>query len=345
LNKNHSFSINHNYTYARRKGDDPIAIDPIPFDIPNTLSKNITGLAYKYSTMNDRFSATVFAKQFNMNASTVDAEWGTHESMKSNHNKTGYGVAAMYYIFPFAQVKASYESTWRLPEGEEMFGNGLLLKNNPYLKPEHSHNINVGLSLMKTFNKHKLEGEVNYLYRKAGDYIRLESDGQISRYSNLDSVRTSGVEWSVRYTYNDALSLEVNSTYQNTLNIKTYDQGIPNYTYWDRLPNMPYLFGSFDASYKFKKAFYGHDALTFGVGGNFVEKFYLFWPSQGSAGTKFIIPRQFTQDVSITYSLQNGKYNMAAECTNLSNAKLYDNFKLQKPGRAFSVKLRYFFHN
>ena len=345
LSKNHSFSINNNYTYARRKGEDPIAIDPIPFDIPNTLSKNITGLAYKYSTLSNRFSATVFAKQFSMSASTVDAEWGTHESLKSHHNKTGYGVAAMYYIFPFAQVKASYESAWRLPEGEEMFGNGLLLKNNPYLKPEHSHNINVGLSLMKTFNKHKLEGEINYLYRKAGDFIRLESDGQISRYSNLDSVRTSGVEWSVRYTYNDALTFEVNSTYQNTLNIKTYDHGIPNYTYWDRLPNMPYLFGSFDAGYKIKKAFYAHDALTFGVGGNFVEKFYLFWPSQGSAGTKFIIPRQFTQDASITYSLQNGRYNMAVACTNLSNAKLYDNFKLQKPGRAFSVKLRYFFHN
>ncbi|OQP40852.1 hypothetical protein A4H97_14685 [Niastella yeongjuensis] len=345
LNKNHNFSLNHNYTYARRKGDDPIAIDPIPFDIPNTLSKNITGLAYKYSTLSNRFSATVFAKQFSMSASTVDAEWGTHESMKTSYNRTGYGVAAMYYVFPFAQVKASYESTWRLPEGEEMFGNGLLLKNNPYLKPEHSHNINVGLALMKTFNKHKLEGEINYLYRKAGDFIRLESDGQISRYSNLDSVRTSGVEWSVRYTYDDALTVEVNSTYQNTLNSKTFDHGIPNYTYWDRLPNMPYLFGSFDAGYKLKKAFYSHDALTFGVGGNFVEKFYLFWPSQGSAGTKFIIPRQFTQDAAVTYSLQNGKYNMAVECTNLSNAKLYDNFKLQKPGRAFNVKLRYFFHN
>jgi outer membrane cobalamin receptor len=345
LNKNHSFSLNHNYTYARRQGDDPIAIDPIPFDIPNTLSKNVTGLAYKYSILSNRFSATVFAKRFNMSASTVDAEWGTHESMKTSYNRTGYGVAAMYYIFPFAQVKASYESTWRLPEGEEMFGNGLLLKNNPYLKPEHSHNINVGLALMKTFNKHKLEGEINYLYRKAGDFIRLESDGQISRYSNLDSVRTSGVEWSVRYTYNDALTVAVNSTYQNTLNIKTYDQGIPNYTYWDRLPNMPYLFGSFDAGYKIKKAFYAHDALSFDVSGNFTEKFYLFWPSQGSAGTKFIIPRQFTQDVAITYSLQNGRYNIAAACTNLSNAKVYDNFKLQKPARAFSVKLRYFFHN
>lgn len=345
LNKQHNISLNHNFTYARRKGEDPIAIDPIPFDIPNTLSKNITGLAYKYSTLNNRLSATLFAKQFSMNANTVDAEWGTHEKLNSNYSRTGYGVAAMYYIFPFAQVKASYESTWRLPEGEEMFGNGLLLKNNPYLKPEHSHNLNVGIALMKTFNKHKLEGEVNYLYRKAGDFIRLESDGQISQYSNLDSVRTSGVEWSVRYTYNDAFTFEVNSTYQNTLNIKKFDEGIPNYTYWDRLPNMPYLFGSFDASYRFKKAFFDHDVLVIGAGGNFVEKFYLFWPSQGSAGTKFIIPRQFTQDASVTYSLKNGKYNMAVECTNLSNAKLYDNFKLQKPGRAFNLKLRYFLHN
>lgn len=345
VNKEHSFSLNHNYTYARRKGDDPIAVDPIPFSDPNTLSKNITGLAYKYSTINNRFSATVFTKLFSMRASTVDAEWGTHQSMNNNYNKSGYGVAATYFIFPFAQIKASYESTWRLPEGEEMFGNGLLLKNNPFLKPEHSHNVNVGLALSKTFDKHKFEGEVNYLYRKSGDFIRLESDGQVSRYSNLDSVRTSGVEWGIRYTYNDALTLEVNSTYQNTLNIKTYEQGLPNYIYWDRLPNMPYLFGSFDAAYRFKKAFVNHDALTIGVGGNFVEKFYLFWPSQGSTETKFIIPQQFTQDASVTYSLQNGRYNIALQCTNISDAKLYDNFKLQKPGRAFNVKLRYFLHN
>lgn len=345
INKQHSFSLNHNYTYSRRKGEDPIAVDPIPFSDPNTLSKNVTGLAYKYATLNNRFSATAFTKLFSMRANTVDAEWGTHESLTSSYNKSGYGVAATYFIFPFAQVKASYESTWRLPEGEEMFGNGLLLKNNPYLKPEHSHNINVGLSLAKTFGKHKFEGEVNYLYRKSGDFIRLESDGQTSRYSNLDSVRTSGVEWGVRYTYNDALTLEVNSTYQNTLNIKTYEQGLPNYIYWDRLPNMPYLFGSFDAAYRFKKAFFNHDALTIGAGGNFVEKFYLFWPSQGSTESKFIIPQQFTQDATVTYSLQNGRYNIAVQCVNIGDVKVYDNFKLQKPGRAFNVKLRYFLHN
>jgi outer membrane receptor protein involved in Fe transport len=342
-NKQHSFSLNHNYIYSRRKGEDPISQYPIPFEEANTLSKNITGLAYKYSTVNNRLSATVFTKLFHLNAHTVDAAWGTYEPIDASYSKTGFGIASMYYVLPFVQVKASYENTWRLPEGEEMFGNGLLLQNNPNLRPEHSHNINIGFVAVKTFNRHKLEGELNYLYRKAGDFIRLESDGQISKYSNLDSVRTSGIEGGVRYSYNDAFTFEVNGTYQNTLNVNEYDEGIPSYTYWDRLPNMPYLFGNFDIGYKIKNPFKKDDILAFAFGGNFVEEFYLFWPSQGSAGTKFIIPRQFTQDVSATYSVKNGKYNIALECTNLSNAKVYDNFRLQKPGRAFSVKLRYFF--
>jgi outer membrane cobalamin receptor len=344
INKQHSFSLNHNYSYFRRKGEDPIAVDPIPFSEPNILSKNITGLAYKYSTMNNRFSATVFAKHFNMRASTVDAEWGTYDPVTKNYNKPGYGVAATYFILPFAQIKASYENTWRLPEGEEMFGNGLSLKNSPFLKPEHSKNINVGLYLAKTLGKHKFEGEVNYLYRKSSDFIRLEPTGQFSRYMNVDSVRTSGVEWGIKYTYNDALTLEVNSTYQNTLNVKKYDKGIPNVLYWDRIPNMPYLFGSFEASYRFKKAFYNHDAISIGVGGHFTEKFDLFWSSQGTVGTKHIIPQQFTQDASVTYSLQNGMYNIAVLCANFSDAKVYDNFRLPKPGRAFTVKFRYFLH-
>lgn len=37
-----------------------------------------------------------------------------------------------------------------------------------------------------------------------------------------------------------------------------------------------------------------------------------------------------------------GRYSVAFECTNITNEKLYDNYRLQKPGRAFNVKLRLF---
>ena len=44
----------------------------------------------------------------------------------------------------------------------------------------------------------------------------------------------------------------------------------------------------------------------------------------------------------MVYTLKNGRYNIAVECKNITNEKLYDNFSLQKPGRAVYLKLRYF---
>ncbi len=41
--------------------------------------------------------------------------------------------------------------------------------------------------------------------------------------------------------------------------------------------------------------------------------------------------------------MKNGRYNLAFDVTNLTDALAYDNFKLQKQGRAFYVKFRYLF--
>lgn len=35
-----------------------------------------------------------------------------------------------------------------------------------------------------------------------------------------------------------------------------------------------------------------------------------------------------------------GRYNVSLECRNFTNEKLYDNFSLQKAGRAFYGKVR-----
>ena len=37
-----------------------------------------------------------------------------------------------------------------------------------------------------------------------------------------------------------------------------------------------------------------------------------------------------------------GRYSIALECTNITYEKLYDNYRLQKPGRAFNLKFRLF---
>jgi outer membrane receptor protein involved in Fe transport len=338
------FSLNYTYNRYQRQGDDPISKYPIPFDVPNVLRKNVAGLAYQYSTENERWSVTIFGKMFKLAATTVDAEWGDYTPLTASYTKPGYGLASYFMVSKDIRLKVSYESTWRLPEGEEMFGNGLLLQNNPYLRPEHSHNLNLGIMVSKTFGRHRVESELNFLYRKSGDYIRLESDGILSQYSNLDSVRTTGVEWTGKYTLNNTWTVEMNGTWQNIININKYDKGIRSYVYLDRLPNIPYLFGNVETTARFPHLFSGGDLLSASIGAGYAKDFYLFWPSQGYTGSKFVIPSQFTQNVGITYSLQDETYNLSVECNNLSNAKVYDNFRLQKPGRSLEMKVRYFIH-
>ena len=74
---------------------------------------------------------------------------------------------------------------------------------------------------------------------------------------------------------------------------------------------------------------------------NFVEHYFLSWAELGSRDTKKVIPRQYSHNLELSCSLNKGKYNIAAECRNLTDARLYDKYYLQKPGRAFYLKVRY----
>ena len=48
-----------------------------------------------------------------------------------------------------------------------------------------------------------------------------------------------------------------------------------------------------------------------------------------------MVPDQFSHNLTLSYSLKNGRYNISFECRNFTNEDLYDNFSLQKAGRAF----------
>ena len=59
----------------------------------------------------------------------------------------------------------------------------------------------------------------------------------------------------------------------------------------------------------------------------------------------YVVPNQFSHNLALSYSLQNGRYNVSLECRNFTNENLYDNFSLQKAGRAFYGKVRVYFGN
>lgn len=71
-----------------------------------------------------------------------------------------------------------------------------------------------------------------------------------------------------------------------------------------------------------------------------MHKFYYYSSRIGTNKDEYMVPNQFSHNVSLNYSISNGRYNLSVECRNLTDEDLYDNFSLQKAGRAFYAKIR-----
>ena len=65
--------------------------------------------------------------------------------------------------------------------------------------------------------------------------------------------------------------------------------------------------------------------------------------TSGDPDTKARVPEQFSHNLTLNYSVAKGRYNFSLECRNLTDEKLYDNYSLQKAGRAFYGKVRVYF--
>ncbi|WP_255562585.1 TonB-dependent receptor [Pedobacter sp. D749] len=354
----HSLALNNTFLGFNRKGKDELDPDNKLNMQPRENFKNILGLGYRYD-MNERFNASVFLKNYNQSTTAFqtytppNAPWGTlptYTEQQKSVNKTGYGAAASYFLNTGLQAKASYEKTYRLPENDELFGNPTIDRiENFSLRPESSENANLGLAYQFIAVKaHKLHIESNFIYRNSKDFIRpnLTSVGGVAMIQmlNQQDVRTTGIDGEIRYTFKDALVVGVNMTWQNIINQTKYEANETQVSqiYKDRIPNMPYLYGNANAQYSIKGLGSATNVLNIGYNLTYVHEYYLNWPSQGSTGSKLNIPEQFQHDVNAVFSIKDGRYNIGLECRNLLDAKIYDNFSLQKPGRSFNVKLRYF---
>lgn len=348
-------SLNHVLTAMRRKENDKEHLDYVMNNVPQTLTKNITGVGYQVRF--DRWNANVFGKLYLMNTAThklLDQflETERYEKVKAHQAHVGYGAALTYFILPGLQAKLSMEQAYRMPESVELFGDGFIQKSNTDLRPENSQNINVGLAFDRQFDRHHLMAEANYLYRYTKDFIykgvSLTSDPTTS-YDNIGKAITHGIEGSLHYEYSNLALIGFNITYQDikdrqktetTTNSYVVSGTSTNITYGQRIPNIPYFFFNGDAAWNF------HDVLTKGYnlsveyGCDYVYKYYLSFPGLGRPTSKKVIPTQFSHNASVNYTMKDGRYSVGLECTNFTNEKLYDNYRLQKPGRAITAKFR-----
>ena len=120
------------------------------------------------------------------------------------------------------------------------------------------------------------------------------------------------------------------------------EDGKPSITYKNKLPNRPWLFGNAEMNLYFRNLIGAYDKLMIGYHYQYVHWFFLTWEAYGSLSGKSKIPTQYQHNAVVSYSWKRERYNLSLECNNLFDRELYDNFMLQKPGRAFFLKFRLF---
>jgi len=335
LSKTQSVEFNYSYNHLSRKGKDKINALNTAFNTPNTINKNICGLGYNFNSLNKKFGVNVFGKEYRFLGTIKFLE---RPIINATFSELGYGAVMSYNPIKSLTLKSSYEKAFRLPESYEILGDGLFTRPNFELEPETSNNFNVGYRLKIHLDKFNIQHETNLFYRESTNFIRFIALGLFGEYENLASVTSKGIESGITTSYNNRLELQFNLTYQDLTDQEKFDEGIPNTNFERKLPNVPYLFLNtrFGANFFQKK-------LNIFWNIRFVEEFFLTWEELGNREGKNRIPSQLVHGLDVDYAFNNGKYNLSASINNLTNKLVFDNFRIQKPGRAFYLKFRYFF--
>jgi outer membrane cobalamin receptor len=340
-------SISHSHNYLKKTGSDSVNLNNTVFSLPNWIQKSITGISFDSTALQQDMQWSVFAKYYDYQGE-INAEQSIDYNLinvKSDVDLSdvGYGSSLSYQLHPNWLVKTSYELAYRMPEAEEILGTGKYVRPNPDLQSEKSHNVNVGL--LNEFNSqntlHRIE--MNMFYRDSSDFIRYVPDRIIfGIYENLQHVETTGIESAYYLRFYDDYSLQVNATYQDLINKSHKDyEGVTDLNYGKRIPNEPYLFANARLGANFEVA--DSDQLAIFWTTSFVQEFYLNWEGTGNKDQKLNIPTQLTHDLDIEYSFAEDSYSLSLSIRNMFDAEVFDNFNIEKPGRAFYLKFRYLY--
>ena len=354
LGKMHMLTFNHVLNTFSRSNTSLLAKEEQSDAIAKETHKNISGDSYRLMP-SETWNLSVFGKYYNQFVAgpvATDANQNDYVRTTRSVSSIGYGAAGTYFILPGLQAKLSYEKAYRLPTIEEMFGNEDLEMGDIGIRPENSDNVNLNLSYNRTFGRHSVYVEGGLVYRNTKDYIQrnitdLSGGKSAATYINYGKVLTKGYNISARYGFGKWVSVGGNFTQMDVRdNMKTSISGsAENIAYKERMPNLPYIFADSDVTFYWRDLGRKGNALTVSYDNQYLHSFTYYSSKIGSNKGDYVVPSQFSHNLSLSYSLRDGRYNLSFECRNFTDEQLYDNFSLQKAGRAFYGKVRVYFGN
>ncbi|MEA5461698.1 TonB-dependent receptor [Arcicella sp. LKC2W] len=355
IHQNHRLVLNHIY-YAIDRTEQDFMRSEIEREFIGTrnLEKNITSAAYELRAFGSKLKNNIFAKYYQQGIDRMDPVLrivdgqSTKTENRTNSNKTafGYGIATSFAITPKFTLLVSAEKAVRLPSESEVFGSpGENIIENFGIRPEVSNNLNVGLNAGTFYRgKHKYSFTISGFIRDTRDKItqrinpRVNDALQTNPYENIGKNKSIGFESDFRYTYDNNLTVGFNMSKFNSVFNVQFDENGREFPYYNKqLPNEPYWTANTNIQYTIKNLFLKNSALNLYYSFRFVERFYTSWLEIED----FRTPRQYIQDLGISYAFPNKKFVLTADAKNIFDRQAYDNFAVQKPGRAFYLKLNY----
>jgi len=348
VNENHKVNFTGLFSSARLKGTDTAGAVDFKEDFykkPQTFTKAFMGLSLESKFLDNKITNVLSGKYYWLKSKVAGfkSDYSFDDFTQNNNSSLGYGNALKIKWTPNLSNYVAYEYTLRLPDGDELFGDGINIGPNPFLIPEKNHNLNIGIHW--NLFKETLQFDMNGFYRETKNAIFLNAVSRgLSGYFNLLKTEGTGMEIAIVSNPSPKLSLYGNATWQN-MTLKEPDPygQIEKRHIGSRIPNNPYLFANFGATYKFQDFFKKGNRLELTYHDNYVHEFFRSWKDDAvNDSNKAKTPTQFIHNAGIGYVFPNNKYSLFLECRNLTDQKAYDNYKVQKPGRSFYLKLRMF---
>lgn len=357
INKNHQVMLNYSFSGIDREDDDAMkSVLERQFVGTRDLQKHITSLSYQFSALNDKLKTSVFGKNYrqtiermNPIVQTINGQpTRVEDVVQSKKDINGYGITLSYALYPKVILLTSAERGVRLPNEDEVFGDaGDNISENPNIRPETSKNFNLGFRLGDyDYKKHRFGFNINGFYRSITDRIgtpvqtALNSNVQTLPFVNQGNVTSKGIDFEFQYSYDQNLKFVFNTS---KLDLTTKDV----YGREKNIPNEPFLTANASVQYSFDRVG-GKDAqLNLYYNFMYVDSFSYISPLySNNAGTDFFdIPEQFVNDLGVSYRFPNRKFIVSFDAKNIFDKQAFDNFAVQKPGRAFYLKLNYVINN
>lgn len=358
----HRFSLNHKYEATDRTDEDLLNPSRRDLATKSLVSKHIISMNYEAETFNKKLKTNILGKYTTNRTDQTKSEIvitdGINSIVKkdttsSNHN-LGYGATVSYNVIPKLFIIASTENSYIMPTEGQLFGAPEInILPNLQLEPEKNINYNLGFRYgVLDFGKHKLSLYANAFWRNGFEKItqqvvdvseieeESDADIQTTRYVNLGKTQARGMEAEITYIYNNRLNASFNfSKFNNIFKQELDNNGNVHSFFGQQVPNEPYFTMNANFQYRFNDVFQKKSILNAYYNTGYVGEYYIVWGQPEWSLT----PSQLTYDLGVSYRFPSGKLVASLDVKNLTNAEIYDNYAIQKPGRGIYFKLNYTF--